>query len=117
MNYKEYQLEAKRTCPVLLGEKLDNIHMIFGMQTEISEITDVFKKNLAYQKQIDWVNIKEELGDLMWYIVNFCTFNNINLEECMEINIQKLKQRYPEGFNIDKAVNRNLEAERKLLEK
>ena len=118
MNLKDYQEQAKRTCPSLEGGQLnDLIHMSLGIQTEAAEIADLLKKRLAYKKDIDWVNMKEEVGDTMWYIANLCNINNWNLEDILETNINKLKVRYPEKFSEDKAINRNLDAERKELEK
>ena len=86
------------------------------MCTEASELLDVFKKNLAYNKQIDWINVSEEVGDLMWYIANFCKINGINFEECIKTNIKKLKIRYPDKFNSDNAIYRDLDKERITLE-
>jgi NTP pyrophosphatase (non-canonical NTP hydrolase) len=62
-------------------------------------------------------NVKEEIGDLMWYIGVFCKKNNLNLEEIMETNIKKLAARYPDKFTQKAAINRNLDAERAILEK
>jgi NTP pyrophosphatase (non-canonical NTP hydrolase) len=117
MNYKEYQKEAARTCANLKSETENNLHMMLGMQTETAELSDVFKKNLAYGKPIDWVNVKEEIGDLMWYIANFCTMNVIDLEQIMQTNIDKLRARFPEKFTQENALSRDLETERKILEK
>lgn len=117
MNIKEYQLEAKRTCPSLATNSQDLIHMALGMQTEAAEISDVFKKKLAYDKDIDWVNVKEEVGDLMWYIANLCNMNQWNLEDILDTNINKLRVRYPKKFTNEQAITRDLESERKELEK
>lgn len=116
MNYKEYQKEAARTCASLKSEMENNLHMMLGMQTETAELSDVFKKHLAYGKDIDWVNIKEEIGDLMFYIANFCNMNVIDLEQVMQTNIDKLRARFPEKFTQENALNRDLETERKILE-
>ena len=91
--------------------------MCLGLQTESAEISDVFKKKLAYNKDIDWVNVKEEIGDLMWYIANLCNLNEWDLENILETNINKLKIRFPEKFTNDLAINRDLLEERKTLEK
>ena len=53
----------------------------------------------------------------MWYISNFCNLNNWDLREILSTNIQKLKIRFPEKFEENQAINRNLEQERKTLEK
>lgn len=116
MDFKKFQTEAKRTC-AQLGDLSDNIHMTLGMVTETAELADCFKKRLAYNKPVDWVNVKEELGDLMWYIANFCTMHGIDIEEIMETNIAKLKARYPDKFTEEKAIHRDLNKEREILEK
>jgi NTP pyrophosphatase (non-canonical NTP hydrolase) len=115
MDIKEYSEKASRTLASTLPY-LNNLHMILGMVTETGELADIFKKDLAYGKSIDWVNAQEEIGDLMWYIANFCNMNNFDLEAIMENNIKKLQTRYPEKFTQQDAINRNLSAERKVLE-
>ena len=95
---------------------MDNIHMMLGVMSESGEIADIFKKNLSYKTSIDWVNMKEELGDIMWYIAGFCDINGFSLEEIMEINIGKLKARFPDGFNEHDATHRDLDVERNILE-
>lgn len=116
MKLDEYTREASRTCADLGSDLLNGLHMALGMSTEVSEIEDVYKKLLAYDKPIDEVNEKEEMGDLMWYVVNHCRQKGWDLEEIMATNIAKLRARYPEKFTQEAALNRNLEAERKILE-
>jgi NTP pyrophosphatase (non-canonical NTP hydrolase) len=117
MSIKEYQKQAERTLVKLEKNSYDLLHMCLGLQTESAEISDVFKKKLAYNKDIDWVNVKEEIGDLMWYIANLCNLNEWDLENILETNINKLKIRFPEKFTNDLAINRDLLEERKTLEK
>jgi NTP pyrophosphatase (non-canonical NTP hydrolase) len=117
MTIKEYQEQAKRTLPKLGSRWDDNIHMVLGMQTEAAELADAFKKRLAYGKNLDEVNIKEEVGDQMWYIANLCNINGWDLGEILETNINKLRVRYPEKFTQENALVRDLNAERKELEK
>jgi len=117
MEISQYQIETKRTLANLETNPLDILHMCLGLQTESAEISDVFKKKLAYNKDIDWINVKEEIGDLMWYISNFCNLNNWDLREILDTNIEKLKIRFPEKFEEKQAIYRNIEQERKTLEK
>lgn len=117
MNLTLYGLEAKRTMSKCETPLLDDLHMVLGMQTEAAEIADVYKKNIAYGKPLDEVNIKEELGDLMWYVANLCTLNGWDLGEILQTNIDKLEIRYPEKFSNENALNRDLEKERGILEK
>ena len=120
MDLKEYIQEIKRTCPELgspdNGFKEDVDHMLFGMMTEIGELVDIFKKHYAYGKPIDWVNVQEEMGDIMWYLGNFSRITGVSLEAALEINVNKLKARFPEKFTQEKALVRDLEKERRILE-
>lgn len=92
-------------------------HYTLGLGTEVGEVQDILKKRLAYGKPIDKVNLKEELGDVLWYIARLCDTFGYTFEELMEVNIAKLKARYGEKFTEDAALNRNLDNERSVLEK
>lgn len=116
LTFEEYQKLSVRTCNDLGNTTSNDTHMIFGMVTEVAELADAYKKHWAYGKDLDMVNVKEELGDLLFYISNFAKFNNINLGEIMYTNVEKLKARYPEKFTNENATNRDLETERQILE-
>jgi NTP pyrophosphatase (non-canonical NTP hydrolase) len=120
MEYKDYQNESKRTCPELsdnLRKGLaDELHMVIGISTEAGELLDAYKKHFAYGKELDTINVGEEIADIMWYISNLCRLLNINLEEMQQRNIDKLKARFPEKFTKENALNRNLDVERQILE-
>ena len=117
MNLNDYVKWTGNTCAKLESKLMDNIHMLFGMATEIGELQDVFKKNIAYKKNIDWINIEEEIGDIFFYAASFCRINNLDLEKIIDTNVQKLESRYPNKFTEYHALNRNLSKERKILEK
>ena len=117
MKWNEYVEKASRTDAPLATKRDHDEHMVMGMVTEAAELLDVFKKNLAYKKSIDLVNVKEEIGDYLWYLANFCRTNNLDIEEIMEMCINKLITRYPEKFTEHNAINRDLEKERQTLEK
>jgi NTP pyrophosphatase (non-canonical NTP hydrolase) len=95
----------------------DRTHMLLGIITELGELADVFKKSLAYDSLIDWTNVKEEIGDMMFYIAGFCLRHNIDLENIINVNVAKLETRYPEKFSNWRANNRDLDKERDILEK
>lgn len=115
MTAKVYQEEAKRTN-VDLGSSGNQFHMVLGMVTESAELADAYKKHMAYGRNLDLVNIKEELGDLLWYIANMCSEMGWSMGEVMELNIEKLKARFPDKFDAGRANERDLETERKILE-
>lgn len=93
------------------------MHAMIGMATESGEIQDQLKKHIFYGKPLDRTNLVEELGDLMWYIGVMSSELGVDLEEIMEKNIAKLKKRYGEKFTEAAALTRDLDAERKILEK
>lgn len=184
MNIETYQKAAARTCPDLGSLEVNLAHMALGVSSELSELVEC----LAYE-HIDTTNLAEELGDKMWYAVNWANFLNLNvvvpntdykdsvinnliiyggqladiskrllayktplevqeekrlskggisnteilnlyiksifelagiyeldMETIMGKNITKLYIRYPDKFSEDKALIRDLEAERKALE-
>lgn len=75
MNLKEYYKASERTFKPL-GQKLDFLHCVSGLITEFGEFVDPLKRHIFYGKELDIVNLKEELGDMMWYLAipirHFC---------------------------------------------
>lgn len=74
MTYKEYQTSSKRTCTKLENDKLDLCHMILGIHSESNEVFTAIRN-------LDNVNIGEELSDGIFYLSNYCTFRRYDLEE------------------------------------
>lgn len=104
MTGNEYQKLAART--VSSEYKWDQEHhALHGMVGEIGEIHSIYQK--IYQGH-PWEedHVKKELGDLLWFIAEYCTSRGWSLEEVMELNIEKLRARYPEGFDEEKSLHR-----------
>lgn len=103
-------------------EKLQNLtairvlHAVIGLATEAGELIGMLRKHLN-GGELDLVNGKEEFGDVMWYSALGLDVCDAGFEEVMERNIEKLSARYGEKFSDYKAINRDLETERKILEK
>jgi len=116
MNINEYIKQSKRT---LLDKNKDSnlLHGAIGISTEAGEILDAFKKHLYYGKELDVINIKEEIGDIMWYVAILCRELDLSMEDILQTNIDKLKARYPEKFSNYSAIHRDLQKEREILEK
>jgi NTP pyrophosphatase (non-canonical NTP hydrolase) len=131
MNLNEYQKLANRTAPlqlvsedersvVNLGHlpkcRIDLEHGALGVCTEGGELLDVLKRHKFYAKPIDWVNVVEEAGDILWYVAIIARAASVSLEDIAEANIAKLKLRYTGKYTNEAALNRDTKAERKALE-
>jgi NTP pyrophosphatase (non-canonical NTP hydrolase) len=107
---------AKDPMRRLQNDKIiDILHGAIGLSTEAGELLDQIKKHVFYGRELDIVNIIEELGDGLWYIGLILNQLDVSFEEVMKRNIEKLRTRYPEKFTEDKAVNRDLDKEREVL--
>lgn len=114
---KDYIQQALRTrtgLKVIVGpHNEDLLHGSIGLSTEANEILTMLKAHLFYGRPLDILNIKEELGDCLWYIAILCNDLGISFEELQRMNIEKLRIRHPEKFD-DKP--RDLKKERKVFE-
>lgn len=132
MTLNEYQELALRTAPDEIaspneggGEDgsdtsvrslTDLLHGAAGACTEAGELMDIVKKKTFYGKSVDWTNVIEESGDILWYLAIVARASGVSLDQIAAINIAKLRARYPNRFETDKALNRDLESERRILE-
>ena len=91
------------------------LHAGLGLATEAGEFLDMLKKHLFYGKEIDYENLDEEAGDLLWYLSIYLDVRGKSYREVMEANTRKLKARYPEKFTSENALNRDIETELKAF--
>ena len=105
MNANKYQELASRTINKDLTWKEQGKHALHGMVGEIGELHSIYQKK--YQGHpFDEEHAKKELGDLLWFIAEYCTAHNWNMSDIMQMNIDKLKARYPQGFDAENSLNR-----------
>src|ERR1700755_2855762 len=94
------------------------LHAGMGLVTEAAEFLDGLKKSIFYGKDLDLVNLSEELGDSDWYKAIACDELGKSFEEIQVMVISKLRKRYKDKeFSSENAINRNLNEERSDLEK
>lgn len=96
------------------SEKL--LHATLGIASEAGELCEAILKDKYYGENVDVVNVKEELGDLLWYFAIILREFNLDLHEVMQNNIDKLKARYGDKFSEERAIHRDLEKERQILD-
>jgi NTP pyrophosphatase (non-canonical NTP hydrolase) len=82
------------------------VNGLMGLSGEAGELTDLFKKWIFHNAPLDEEHAKKEVGDVCWYVAMICHSMGWNLSEIMQMNIDKLKARYPEGFDTEKSNHR-----------
>ena len=99
----ELELDYDANVPKLLTASL-------GLTAESGEFTEVVKKIILQGKPYNEDNVfhmKRELGDICWYIAQACMALDTSFDEIIEMNVDKLKARYPGGeFDVSKSENR-----------
>lgn len=106
MKANEYQQLAARTIDFKdMDSSEQEIHALFGMSSEVGELHGLYQKEFQGHR-FDEKHAKKELGDLLWFIAEYCTANDWKLEDIMQMNIDKLKERYPEGFESERSLHR-----------
>ena len=105
MTGNEYQKLAARTINKSLSKTENEKHAMLGLFSEIGELSGLYQK--VYQgHKLDDKHLKSELGDVLWFVAEFCTAKDWRLEDVMQANITKLKARYPEGFDAEHSLHR-----------
>ena len=105
MTGNEYQELAKRTISSDMYLNEVEYHALHGLAAEVGELHGLYQKDFqGHGFNAD--HAKRELGDILWFVAEYCTSMGWTLEEVMEENIKKLKKRYPEGFSADKSLHR-----------
>ena len=106
MEIREFQRVSTRTLNKELSKEQQVSNMIFGSNGELGEVTDILKKHLYQGHRIDKQHLAEEIGDTLFYIVNLCTLYNLDIEDILQGNVDKLKKRFPNGFESNRSINR-----------
>lgn len=103
MNINEYQALAMTTLNPELSKKDILINSVMGLCGESGEAIDIVKKWLAQGHELDKDHLMKELGDIAWYLAEAATALDLSLDDVFQANIDKLKKRYPNGFDSQKS--------------
>ena len=106
MTANEYQKLALTTLNPALSRKDVLINGVMGLCGESGEAIDLVKKHLHQGHELDREGLKKELGDIAWYLAETAWALDLELEEVLQANVEKLKARYPEGFDSEKSIHR-----------
>ena len=106
MTGNAYQKLAMTTLNPDLSKKDMLINAVMGLCGESGEAIDIVKKHLHQGPELDKEKLQKELGDIAWYLAEAAYALDIPLDEILEGNIAKLKERYPQGFDTEKSIHR-----------
>ena len=107
MNANEYQRLVMTTLNPALSKKDVLINGVMGLCGESGEAIDIVKKHLAQGHPLDRDKLVKELGDIAWYLAETAYALDVPLSQVLEQNIEKLRARYPEGFECEKSIHRS----------
>ena len=109
MNANDYQKEALRTLNPALDKHDVLINGVMGLCGEAGECIDIVKKHLAQGHALDREKLIKELGDVAWYLAETAYALDVELDTVLQGNLDKLRARYPEGFDAQQSINRKTE--------
>lgn len=106
MQVNDYQKAAMATLNPALDKKDVLINSVMGLCGESGEAIDIVKKWLMQEHELDKEHLVKELGDVAWYLAEAATALDIPLEAVFQGSLDKLRQRFPNGFDTGASVNR-----------
>ena len=107
MTANEYQKAAMRTASGMNYEHHGMLmNGVLGLAGETGEVADIVKKATFQGHDLDKKHIARELGDIAWYLAVTATAIGYDLETIFKMNIDKLKLRYPDGFEAERSLYR-----------
>lgn len=108
MTINEYQKECLRTEEGMDKKYPRIFNGLMGLNGEAGEAIDILKKHLFQDHDFDKEHLAKELGDVAWYIAISADAIGYDLEHILQMNVDKLKARYPEGFDVEKSLHRKV---------
>lgn len=106
MTINEYQNLALKTLNPALEKQDVLINGVMGLCGEAGEAIDLVKKHLAQGHELDKEKLAKELGDVAWYLAETAHAIGYDFETILQMNIDKLRARYPEGFSSERSIGR-----------
>lgn len=106
MTANTYHKLAQRTSSKILTPMGHLLNGSLGLCGESGEFADLVKKHCYQGHDLDREHLAKELGDVLWYVVECANALNYDLADIMNMNIEKLKARYPQGFDSNMSKNR-----------
>lgn len=109
MTINEYQKEALRTASGMNHKNHDMLeNAALGLCGEGGEVADLVKKALFQGHKLDKEHLAKELGDVAWYVAVGAHALGYDLETVLRMNVVKLRERYPDGFEVERSLHREV---------
>jgi NTP pyrophosphatase (non-canonical NTP hydrolase) len=106
MHMNEYQGEVQRTA-AMSRTKEDAIAIFaLGVGGEAGEVCEIIKKHIGHGQRLDKDKLTKEIGDVLWYLAALAHACDIEFEHVAQVNIEKLRARYPNGFTVEDSAKR-----------
>ena len=100
-----FQNIRRRTQNPSLSKDARKEHALCGLMSEVGEIAAIYQK--AHQGHpVRTSEVALELGDLLWFVAEMCDVLGYDMETVAKWNIEKLRTRYPEGFDARRSLYR-----------
>ena len=118
MDVNLYQQECLRTAKgttkyIVLTEKGEGdinyamlLNGLMGLNGEAGECIDIYKKHLFQDHELNKEHLAKELGDVAWYLAVSASALGYDLEDIFRMNVEKLRARYPDGFDPELSKHR-----------
>lgn len=106
MTPNEYQKEALRTASGMSNQYPMFVNGVLGLCGESGECADMVKKYLFQGHELDKEHFAKELGDVAWYLAVSAYAIGYDLETILQMNVDKLRNRYPDGFDAERSLHR-----------
>jgi mazG nucleotide pyrophosphohydrolase domain len=106
MKVNDYQKAALRTASNMNEQYPRILNGVLGLAGESGECVDIVKKHLFHGHELDKEHIAKELGDVAWYLAVAANAIGYDLETILQMNVDKLMKRYPDGFDSEKSIHR-----------
>ena len=111
MTLDEYQTEAMRAAAGVAAASDENLMLngAMGLNGEAGEVIDILTKHMFQGHDLDVEHIAKECGDCLWYLAILAKGAGYTLDEIAEMNKEKLRKRYPDGFEAGRSLHRSIE--------
>ena len=106
MNFNDYQKEALRTESGMDKSLPRVLNGALGLCGEAGEFADLLKKHYFQGHNLDREHLAKELGDILWYVAVAADSIGYDLDVIADMNVKKLRARYPDGFEAKRSLNR-----------